>query len=64
MQFLRRKQVENLTGQSRSEIYRGMAKGTFPKPAAKPGPKMPVWTDEQISHWQKQQMAKHTGGKK
>lgn len=30
--MLRRKEVEAITGRSRSAIYEGMAAGTFPKP--------------------------------
>lgn len=48
--ILRRKQVELLTGLSRSSIYSYMATGTFPKPI-KIGLRMVGWIDSEISNW-------------
>ncbi len=48
--FLRRKQVEALTGYSRSSIYDKMKVGDFPK-AVKIGPKAVRWLESEISAW-------------
>ena len=50
MQFLRRKQVEHITGLSRSSIYAMMAKGTFPK-QRKIGDRAVAWLKDEIDNW-------------
>lgn len=57
--MLRRKEVENLTGRSRSAIYEGMASGTFPKPV-KIGARAVAWPESVIRGWIAERME---GGK-
>ncbi|MET4027913.1 prophage regulatory protein [Marinobacter sp. MBR-99] len=48
--MLRRKEVEEITGRSRSAIYEGMAAGTFPKPV-KIGARAVAWPESVIRNW-------------
>nr|WP_223795934.1 AlpA family phage regulatory protein [Marinobacter sp. F4216] len=48
--MLRRKEVEAVTGRSRSAIYEGMAAGTFPK-AVKIGARAVAWPESAIRQW-------------
>lgn len=48
--MLRRKEVEAITGRSRSSIYEGMAAGTFPKPV-KIGARAVAWPESVIRQW-------------
>lgn len=48
--MLRRKEVEEITGRSRSSIYEGMAAGTFPKPV-KIGARAVAWPESVIRNW-------------
>lgn len=48
--MLRRKEVEAITGRSRSAIYEGMAAGTFPKPV-KIGARAVAWPESVIRQW-------------
>ena len=48
--ILRRPQVEERTGLSRSTIYLGMKKGSFPKPVQL-GPRSVGWIESEISEW-------------
>lgn len=48
--LLRRKEVENRTGKSRSAIYEGIKKGTFPAPAPIGG-KSVAWLEADIEAW-------------
>lgn len=48
--MLRRKEVEAITGRSRSAIYEGMAAGTFPKPV-KIGTRAVAWPESVIRAW-------------
>lgn len=48
--MLRRKEVEAITGRSRSAIYEGMADGTFPKPV-KIGARAVAWPESSIRTW-------------
>ena len=48
--MLRRKEVEQITGRSRSAIYEGMAAGTFPKPV-KIGARAVAWPESLIRAW-------------
>lgn len=48
--MIRRKEVEAITGRSRSAIYEGMAAGTFPKPV-KIGARAVAWPESVIRKW-------------
>lgn len=48
--MLRRKEVEAITGRSRSSIYDGIATGTFPKPV-KIGARAVAWPESVIRAW-------------
>ena len=48
--MLRRKEVEQITGRSRSAIYEGIADGTFPKPV-KIGARAVAWPESVIRAW-------------
>ncbi|GGC62081.1 helix-turn-helix transcriptional regulator [Marinobacter halophilus] len=48
--MLRRKEVEAITGRSRSAIYEGMSTGTFPKPV-KIGARAVAWPESVIRNW-------------
>lgn len=48
--ILRRPQVEQQVGLSRSTIYAMMAEGTFPKPI-RLGKRAVGWTEQSIDHW-------------
>jgi len=50
MQFLRRKQVEQITGLSSSSIYAMMAMGDFPR-QKKIGRRAVAWLKEDIEAW-------------
>ena len=49
-QLYRRKEVESLTGLSRSTIYKMMSEGTFPKPVHLTQ-KAVAWRDSDLSKW-------------
>lgn len=51
MKFLRLPEVRQAVGMSRSQIYRMIQSGQFPKPV-KLGTRMAVWPDEAIEKWQ------------
>ena len=48
--MLRRKEVEAITGRSRSAIYAGIYDGTFPKPV-KIGRRAVAWPESVIRSW-------------
>ncbi|MGA0617396.1 helix-turn-helix transcriptional regulator [Paracoccus sp. KR1-242] len=48
--YIRRTEVESLTGLGRSTIYRMMSDGEFPKPI-KLTRKAVAWPEEQILEW-------------
>ncbi len=50
MRILRRTDVQQLTGLSRSTIYRWSSNGSFPKPS-KLGPRAVGWPEAQIRAW-------------
>ena len=50
MKFIRRKEVENRTGLSRSAIYEHMSKGTFPK-NYKIGHRAVAWLEDDVTKW-------------
>jgi prophage regulatory protein len=55
-QILRRKQVEEVSGLSRSSLYEAIAKGSFPKPI-KIGERSVGWLADEISAWQQRRAA-------
>lgn len=48
--LLRRKEVEQKTGKSRSAIYDGIRQGTFPAPVPIGG-KSVAWLEEEVDSW-------------
>ena len=48
--LLRRRQVESITGMSRSSIYRLMQNGEFPRPV-RVGPAAVRWKTSDITGW-------------
>ena len=48
--FLRRREVEGMTGLSRSSIYKGMEDGWFPQ-AVKVSPRAVRWRLDEIEAW-------------
>ncbi|RWC25955.1 MAG: AlpA family transcriptional regulator [Mesorhizobium sp.] len=54
--FIRRPEVERLTGLSTSSLYERMQAGQFPKPI-RIGPKAVAWDAEEISEWQERCLA-------
>ena len=50
MKFIRRPQVENLTGLSRSTIYAMISDGSFPK-QVKIGRRAVAWREDDIHDW-------------
>jgi len=49
--YLRRREVEDLTGLSRSAIYRRIDAGTFPRPV-KLSPQCVRWRETDVTAWQ------------
>lgn len=49
-QLLRRRDVEAVTGLSRSAIYLAMSRGAFPTPV-RLGPRAVAWRSSQIQAW-------------
>lgn len=54
--FIKRQDVESITGLSCTEIYRRVAAGTFPKQVAL-GPKCVVWIEAEVQTWCDEQIA-------
>jgi prophage regulatory protein len=50
--FLRREDVEHITGLPTSTIYELMSRGTFPKPI-QITPRRVAWLESEIVDWQK-----------
>jgi prophage regulatory protein len=48
--FLRLKQVKEISGLSRSTIYRFMENGTFPKNVDL-GPRLIAWRESELKEW-------------
>jgi len=48
--FLRLKQVKEISGLSRSTIYRFMENGTFPK-SVDLGPRLIAWRESELKEW-------------
>lgn len=58
---LRLPEVKRRTGKGRSQIYRGIARGTFPKPI-KLGERASAWLEHEISAWLAGCVAARDGG--
>lgn len=56
VRIIRRKQVESMTGLSRSSIYLQMAKGGFPKPVSL-GTRSVGWIESEVSEWLMERIA-------
>jgi prophage regulatory protein len=55
--MLRRGDVEVLTGLSRSQIYKQMALGNFPRPVFPDGAHAARWLEREVAAWQLKQIA-------
>jgi len=60
--FLRRDDVERITGLSRSTLYALMAAGKFPRQFKISG-RAAAWSEREIADWQAQQIARRDLGK-
>lgn len=58
--FLRRKQVEEITGLSRSSIYDMMDKALFPK-QVKLGGRSVAWVESEVLHWINSKISERDG---
>lgn len=58
--FIKRQEVESITGLSCTEIYRRISAGTFPKQVAL-GPKSVVWVESEIRAWCDARIAESRG---
>ena len=58
--FLRRPEVEMVTGLPRSTIYDRMSEGTFPKPV-KIGPQAVGWLEDEIAAWVEAKISERDG---
>lgn len=54
--FLRRNDVEALTGLRTSSLYAEMAKGTFPKPINITAGRV-AWLENEVAEWQQSRIA-------
>ena len=61
IKILRRKQVENRTGLSRSTIYLRLQEGTFPKQISL-GPRAVGWLENEINEWLAERIKKRDAG--
>ena len=59
--ILRRTQVQEITGLSRSSIYEKMKKGSFPE-AIKLGERAVGWIEAEVLDWLQEQIKKSRGG--
>ena len=62
MRLLRREEVSQKVGLSRSAIYQRMSQGIFPKPVVL-GPKCVAWPEPEIEQWIADRIAARDGGK-
>ncbi len=62
-QFLRLPQVREIVGLSRSEIYRRVSIGDFPKPVSL-GARAVGWVSGEVQAWVKQQIAVRNAARK
>jgi len=58
--FIKRQEVESITGFSCTEIYRRIAAGNFPKQVTL-GPKSVVWIESEIYSWMNDRIAESRG---
>lgn len=58
--FIKRQEVESITGLSCTELYRRIAAGTFPKQVTL-GPKSVVWVESEILAWCDARIAERRG---
>lgn len=58
--FIKRQDVESITGLSRSEIYRRMSAKAFPQQIAL-SPKCVVWIESEIMTWCDERIAESRG---
>ncbi len=58
--LLRLPEVRRRTGRSRSEIYRGVAAGTFPKPV-KLSERSSAWPEHEVAAWIAERIAARDG---
>lgn len=56
--FIDRREVERLTGLSRSTIYERMRAGTFPKARREPGWSSVWWLESEIREWMDARIAR------
>lgn len=56
IRFIKRQEVEGITGLSCTEIYRRIAAGTLPKQVVL-GPKCVVWIEAEIYSWMNDRIA-------
>ncbi|MET3838750.1 AlpA family phage regulatory protein [Bradyrhizobium sp. OAE829] len=54
--FHRAQAARKFSGYGLSEFYEAIKDGRFPKPDAYLGPRSPVWTDETLANWQREQI--------
>lgn len=60
MQFLKLPDVSAKVGLKKTEIYRRIKAGEFPKPLHL-GARASVWVDEHVEAWMLQQIERHSG---
>jgi prophage regulatory protein len=60
--LLRFEALNGRTGLSRSDIYRRLAAGTFPKPITITNSRIRVWVSEEVDSWVQEQIAANRGG--
>ncbi|MVF49285.1 AlpA family transcriptional regulator [Pseudomonas monteilii] len=58
--FIKRQHVETITGLSRTEIYRRISAGRFPKQISL-SPKSVVWIESEVLEWCEQRIAESRG---
>lgn len=58
--FIKRQEVESITGLSCTELYRRISAGTFPKQVTL-GPKSVVWVESEILAWCDARIAESRG---
>lgn len=58
--FIKRPEVESITGLSCTELYRRIAAGTFPQQVAL-GPKSVVWVESEVLAWCEARIAESRG---
>jgi prophage regulatory protein len=58
--FIKRQEVEKITGFSCTEIYRRIAAGNFPKQIAL-GPKCVAWIESEVLTWVDERIAESRG---